>query len=432
MKFDDLDSWLRWQETLHPAGIELGLDRVRLVRDRLEGPGLDAPVITVAGTNGKGTCVAVIEALAMADGRRVAAYTSPHLFRYNERIRVDGSPVDDDRLIAAFEAVDAARGDTPLTYFEFGTLAAIRIFGEADVDLIVLEVGLGGRLDAVNVVDPDVAVITSVGLDHMEWLGDDRETIGAEKAGILRRGIPLVLGDPDPPASVLRHAEELGAAVDAVGAQWSVSDDHSGWSVSDAGRRTGPLPYGPLSGVLVRNAACAIRAYGHATGGRVPGAQTLSKALSGLVLPGRMQRLRGGWLVDLAHNPEGAVALAEELRRSPVAGRTLAVFGIFSDKDIDAVSRVMAPLVDHWFVAELDSHRGERASSLRGRLVSAGAGGVSCHSSVANACVAAEAAAGPDDRIVAFGSFHVVAPTLQALGVYSPAGHAGAARSSPR
>jgi dihydrofolate synthase/folylpolyglutamate synthase len=432
VKFNGLDSWLRWQETLHPAEIELGLDRIRLVRDRMDGPGLDAPVITVAGTNGKGTCVAVTEALAMADGRRVAAYTSPHLFRYNERIRVNGSPVDDDRLVAAFEAVDAARGDAPLTYFEFGTLAAIRIFGEAEVDLIVLEVGLGGRLDAVNVVDPDVAVITSVGLDHTEWLGDDRETIGAEKAGILRKGIPLVLGDPDPPDSVLRHAGECGAAVDAIGADWSVSEHHSGWSISDAGRETGPLPHGPLSGVLIRNAACAIRAYGHATGGRVPGAPTLARALSGLILPGRMQRLHGGWLVDLAHNPDGAVALAEELRRSPVEGRTLAVFGMLADKDIDAVASVMVPVIDHWFVAELDSDRGERASSLRGRLVSAGAGGVSCHSTVARACAAAGAAAGPDDRIVAFGSFHVAGPTLQALGVYSPAGHAGVARSSPR
>jgi len=228
MKLPDLESWLRWQESLHPREIELGLERIRPVYRRLPSLPPAAPVVTVAGTNGKGSCVAVIEAVAVAAGMRVATYTSPHLFRYNERIRVDGQAVDDATLVRAFEAVDEARRGVPLTYFEFGTLAALWIFAAAAPELIVLEVGLGGRLDAVNIIDADVAVLTSVGLDHQAWLGFDRESIGAEKAGIFRTGRPVVLGDPDPPNSVLRIAGERGAPVHAFGCDWSVEVDQDG------------------------------------------------------------------------------------------------------------------------------------------------------------------------------------------------------------
>lgn len=432
MKFPDLDSWLRWQESLHPDEIELGLDRVRAVYARLERIDPAVPVVTIGGTNGKGTCAAVMESVAREDGRRTVAYTSPHLFRYNERIRIDGSPVDDDRLVRAFEAVEEARGDIPLTYFEFGTLAALDIFARAAPDLVVLEVGLGGRLDAVNVVDPHVAVITSIGLDHTQWLGTDREAIGVEKAGILRDGIPLVLGEPDPPVSILRHARAKGSPVDAVGRDWDLITGEHDWQIRAGDSTIGPLPYGRLSGALVRNAACALRAYEYVNERRLPTLRTLGDALSRLTLPGRMQRIGTGWLVDLAHNPEGAGALAAELADPPGLGRTLAVFGMLADKDIDAVLDAMCPVVDRWFIADLDSDRGEPVERLRERLAILGCGSVSCHTDVASACFAARAEAAASDRIVAFGSFHVVAPTLEFLGVYSPAGHTRGTGATPR
>lgn len=432
MNFPDLDSWLRWQESLHPDEIELGLDRVRTVYARMEPLDPDVPVVTVAGTNGKGTCVAVVEAVARRDGRRTVAYTSPHLFRYNERIRVDGSPVEDQRLVSAFEAVEQARDDVPLTYFEFGTLAALHIFARAEPDIVVLEVGLGGRLDAVNVVDPDIAVITSIGLDHTEWLGTDREAIGAEKAGILRAGIPLVLGEPDPPASILRHAKAMGSTVDAVGRDWDLMPGEREWRIRAGDATVGPLPYGPLSGALVRNAACALRAYGHINAGRLPALRTITDALSGLTLAGRMQRIGADWLVDLAHNAQGAGALAAELAGTASQCRTLAVFGMLSDKDIDAVLDATRPVVDRWFVADLDSERGEPAERVRERLRELGCESVSCHADVDSACRAARSEAAAGDRIVAFGSFHVVAPALEFLGVYSPASHTKRGGATPR
>lgn len=420
MKFPDVESWLRWQESLYPREIELGLERLRPVYARLAGLPADCKVITVAGTNGKGSCVAVVEAVAVAAGLHVAAYTSPHLFRYNERIRLDGRPVDDDRLMEAFEAINEARRGVPLTYFEFGTLAALQIFAADKPDLVILEVGLGGRLDAVNIVDADVAVITSIGLDHQAWLGMDRESIGAEKVGIARSGRPLVLGEPDPPASLLRIAAERRAVVDAVGDAWSVETTDAGWSVRCGEGSIGPLPYGPLQGALVRNAACGLRAMTLAGLDQTVG--TVASAIATLSLPGRLQRFPGPveWFVDLAHNVQGAQLLAETLSAAGRAGVTRAIFGMLADKDIGGVASVMSPLVDEWLVTGIQGSRGASTEEVAAQVAGAGGAPIQVCSDVAEACRRAAQSSVPGDRVVVFGSFHVVGPALEVLGLYSP------------
>jgi dihydrofolate synthase/folylpolyglutamate synthase len=420
VRFQDLDSWLRWQESLHPREIELGLERLRPVHARLRGMPPDCRVITVAGTNGKGSCVAVAEAVAIASGLRVGAYTSPHLFRYNERVRLDGQPVDDLRLMQAFESVDQARRGVPLTYFEFGTLAALQIFFEDRLDLVILEVGLGGRLDAVNIVDADVAVITSVGLDHQAWLGMDRESIGAEKAGIVRSGRPLVLGDPDPPGSVLRIAEERGASLDALGQSWFPDLEDEGWWLRAGESRFGPLPYGPLRGALVRNAGCALRALDWLD--RCPEVDTVGRAIGNLQLPGRLQRFPGSveWIVDLAHNTQGAELLAEMLESDECPGKTRAVFGMLADKDIGGVAAVMAPVVDEWLITGVGGSRGASADEVAAQVAGAGAASIEICRDVQDACARAGQRSSKGDRVVVFGSFFVVGPALEAFELYSP------------
>jgi dihydrofolate synthase/folylpolyglutamate synthase len=421
MKLPDLNSWLRWQESLHPRQIELGLERIRPVYRRLASLPPEAPVITVAGTNGKGSCVATIEAVAVAAGIRVATYTSPHLFRYNERIRIDGRPVDDAMLVRTFEAVDTARRGVPLTYFEFGTLAALRIFAEAAPELVVLEVGLGGRLDAVNIIDADVAVLTSVGLDHQAWLGFDREAIGAEKAGIFRSRRPVVLGDPDPPHSVLRIAGERGAPLHALGRDWSVERGGGAWWLNDDGPLLGPIPYGPLRSDLVNNAACGLRAMRLA--GKGVDTPIVALGVAGMSLPGRLQRLEGPveWILDLAHNVQGAQMLTQTLVEEPCAGTTRAIFGMLADKDIGGVAAVMRPCVDEWLVSGLDGSRGASAEETAAQVAAAGVNAIHVCGSVAEACRLAQQRSVPGDRIVVFGSFHVVGPAMETIGLYSPA-----------
>jgi len=429
MRLPDLDSWLRWQESLHPREIELGLERIRPVYRRLPALPIEAPVITVAGTNGKGSCVATIEAVAIAAGIRVATYTSPHLFRYNERIRLDGRPVDDQTLVRTFEAVDDARRGVPLTYFEFGTLSALEIFAETEPELIVLEVGLGGRLDAVNIVDADVAVVTTIGLDHQAWLGFDRESIGAEKAGIVRRGRPVVLGDPDPPRSVLRIADERKAPVHALDREWRVEAGEETWWLNELDSRLGPLPYGPLRGVLVNNAACGLLAM-RLAGGTMERAD-VARGIENMLLPGRLQRLEGPvpWILDLAHNVQGAQMLADSLGAEVFAGRTRAVFGMLADKDVGGVADVMRPLVDQWLVCGLPGARGSSAEETAAQVAAAGADDIHICSSVDDACRLAAARSRPGDRIVVFGSFHIVGPAMESIGLYSPA---MAAQEPPR
>ena len=414
-----LAQWLEYIEQQHPRSVELGLDRMRVVAQRM---GLKRParkVITVGGTNGKGSTVAFIEAIARAAGWRVGAYTSPHLLAYNERVRIDGCDAGDSELVAAFEAVDAVRGDTPLTYFEYGTLAALWLFEREALDLAVLEVGLGGRLDSVNLVDADVAVITTVDIDHVDYLGPDRDVIGFEKAGIARAWKPLVLGDDDPPASVLRHAYAIGAS--AVRARCDFFFEPLGdgqWLWREVGKQY-RLPMPALAAPSqLRNAATAIAALRAL--GKPLSPQAIADGVAAAHAPGRLQRFeRDGVavLVDVGHNPQAARELASWLHASPVAGRTLAVFAALADKDAVGVVAALAGDVAAWFLAGLEEagRRGQAVDDFGARLAGTAAAGAVHHASVGQALADALAQAGQHDRVLVFGSFHTAAAALQAL-----------------
>ena len=417
----DLSQWLEYIQRQHPESIELGLDRVREVATRL---GLGRPaaqVITVAGTNGKGSTVAFIEAIARAGGWKVGAYTSPHLLRYNERVRIEAEEVADDALVAAFAVVEAARGDTPLTYFEFGTLAALWLFQRASLDLVVLEVGLGGRLDAVNLVDADVAVVTTVDIDHTRWLGSDRESIGREKAGIARAWKPLVLGEVDPPSSVLRHAYAIGANAIRLGSDFFHEPvDAAHWRWREVGaelRLPAPRLAAPPQRANASTAIAALRALPRA----LPEA-AFAQGVATATLPGRLQCLQRDGVeivLDVAHNPQAARELAAWLRRRSPAP-TVAVFAALADKDAAAMVQALDGQVGHWYLAGLEqAGRGQDVDSLAARLAGTVAGvatGVSSGDArVADALARAIAAASPAGRVLVFGSFHTVAEALQAL-----------------
>ena len=416
MRYSTLADWLAWQETLHPAKIDLGLDRLRVVVQRM---GLEHPpyvLITVGGTNGKGSCVAMLEAILHAAGYRVGAYTSPHLLRYNERIRIDRATVSDTALCEAFARVDAARRDISLTYFEFGTLAALDIFSHAGLDAVVLEVGMGGRLDAVNVLDPDVAVVTTVAIDHSAWLGADRELIGAEKAGIFRAGRPAVYGDADPPASVVERARSLNISLQCLGRDFGHRREAGGWSWWGMGLHRHTLPLPRLRGhYQLNNAATAITAL-ELLKSRLPiGQQALRLGLSSVDLPGRLQLMdeRALRICDVAHNVQAATALAAGLHNLPCAGRTHGVVAMLADKDMSGVARALADTIQVWHVAGLSVERGASAAHMA-EQVRAGTGGqaVNEYAEVGLALEGAVAAAGPADRIVVFGSFYTVAVAL--------------------
>jgi len=403
-----LADWLAYIERQHPQAIALGLDRVREVLGRLEAR-IDCPVITVAGTNGKGSTVAMLEAILRAAGYRTGLYTSPHLWRYNERVRVAGEEAGDAELAEAFAAVEAARGDVPLTYFEYGTLGALWLFARSRLDALVLEVGLGGRLDAVNVVDADCAVLTSVGIDHVEYLGPDRESIGREKAGIFRRGRPAVVADPDPPASVLAADARLLLA----GRDFGYENQGSQWAWwGPSGRRAG-LAHPALRGaVQLRNASAAMMAL-ECLRDRLPVAmQDVRRGLAEVTLPGRFQVLPGRpqVILDVAHNPQAASVLAANLAASGFAPETIAVLGMLRDKDLVGVVRAVAPRVTRWHLATLPGPRGATARDLAVALAEAGVRAPSFeHASVAAALAAAKGEAGENDKIVVFGSFLTVA-----------------------
>jgi dihydrofolate synthase/folylpolyglutamate synthase len=424
VRFADLDSWLRWQEGLHPAAVELGLDRVGAVAARLAPLPASTRVVTVAGTNGKGSCVAVMDAVLRADGRRVVAYTSPHLHRYNERIRVDGRPVEDAALLEAFAAVDEARGDTALTYFEFGTLAALQLAARVAPEVLLLEVGLGGRLDAVNVVDPEVAVVTTIGLDHQDWLGPDRETIGAEKAGIFRTGVPVVLGEAEPPASVLRRARDLGCAVTRLGRDFRAVPSADGWRFEGSMRTVTKLPAGALPGVLLDNAATAVEAVDRLPDQPPPAEGAVREGCRLPALPGRLQHVTGPveWLLDLAHNPPAAAALAAYVKSLPAAAATHAVIGLYADKDATAVIDALAGVTELWWCVRTPGERGRSAAELAATVRSRGGRVKGEFDDVRDALAAAGSAARPGDRVLVLGSFSVVGPALELLGGDAAAG----------
>jgi dihydrofolate synthase / folylpolyglutamate synthase len=424
-RFATLREWLSWQEALHPRSIELGLDRVRGVARALGVDVASSRVVTVAGTNGKGSCVALLEAILEASGRKVGTFTSPHLHRYNERIRIAGREVDDRVLMDAFERIDDARGEVSLTFFEFNTLAALLAFRDSTLDVLVLEVGLGGRLDAVNVVDADVAMLTSVDLDHMDWLGSSLDQIGREKAGIFRPGRPAILGRPDMPQAVLEEAGRVAADVwvSPRDFEYHVSRAHDSdtWNWRGRTQRFEGLPAPRLPGEHQLDNAAAVLAALEALGEPMPSVEQVAAALGQVKLSGRFEVIPGDveWIFDVAHNPAAARKLAVTLTghgsrgARPASGRTLAVVGILRDKDAAGILAALEDHVDEWFATDLPGPRGLQAEELRASGARKGGAQWRVASDVASACEQAARRARPGDRIVVFGSFHTVGPALE-------------------
>jgi len=445
-----LSDWLSWQETLHPESIDLGLPRVKQVLHTL---GLSQPdyfIITVAGTNGKGSCVALLESILLQAGYKVATYTSPHLLRYNERIKVLGKEVEDQQLCNSFARINNARSSgsktTPaeiisLTYFEFGTLAAIDIFSQTDLDIVILEVGLGGRLDAVNILDADIALIASLGIDHTEWLGEDRESIATEKAGIFRKSKPVVIIESDIPGSMLMVADELSAPVYCMGQDFGFYAGSQSWSWWSNNTKRNALNFPALRGEQqLHNAAGVLMVLELLRNDFPVNQQDLRNALASVSLAGRFQVIPGEVLriLDVAHNPQAAMILSQTLKEHHCSGRTYVVVGMLQDKDTRGVLAPLAGIVDHWIVVDLHVARGEKAANIEKCLyeiystfdmtnnvvnnvvnnVANKAANtmqtpkIECAQSVTEGCQTALALASESDRLVIFGSFFTVAQAM--------------------
>ena len=417
MRFTSLADWLEWQAGLNPREIELGLDRIRTVWDSLGTPVLDAAVITIAGTNGKGSSVAFAEAILGAAGYRTGCYTSPHLVRYNERVRVDGRMVDDDVLCAVFERIDCARGEVPLTYFEFGTLAALLIFADAPLDALILEVGLGGRLDAVNLIDPDVALITAIGLDHQEWLGDDLEQIAAEKAGILRPGRPAVFSGSEMPASIPRIAEELGVPLHAAGRDYRVTRHSDAWDLHSHGVTRLALPLPGMRGRFQLDNAAGVLVALACLQRRLPLDQrAVREGLLSAHVPGRFEVRTGApsWVLDVAHNPQAAAMLDDLLGDFFTPGKRVAVCGMLRDKAATEVAAILAGRFDSWYLVDLSAQpRGLTDSELAARLAPVlGDAAVQPVGELDGVMAELASTLGADDTVVVFGSFVTVGAAL--------------------
>lgn len=417
-----LADWLRWQETLHPSAIDLGLDRMRRTLQRLQWRQPSCPVVTVAGTNGKGSTVALTSQILRAAGYRVGTFTSPHLIRYNERIVIDGREVSDASLVAAFERIDAARGNDTPTFFEFNTLAALLVFDTAGVDAIVLEVGLGGRLDSVNAVDADVAIVTSIALDHCDWLGPDVESIGREKAGIFRAGKPGIFGSRDMPASIEAVARELGTPLYRLGQEFDWRRDGDRWSWRGRNTSYDNLPRPALHGELQFDNASAVLCALECLSSRLPvPREAIETGLQNVTLAGRFQVVRrtepaaAEWILDVAHNPAAAQALAGQLASCPASGRTIAVCGILGDKDIEGIASALRDSFDAWIIVGLAGARSVPVDGLALRLANTGARVEKTAATVAEGCEVAQTMARAGDRIVVFGSFLTVGPALEWL-----------------
>jgi len=421
-----LAEWLAWQESLHLSAIDLGLDRVRVVAERLDLLQPDFPVITVAGTNGKGSAVAMLSSILSAAEYQVGAYTSPHILRYNERVTLNGEPVVDEWLCDAFNAIEAVRAEVSLTYFEFGTLAAMWIFQQQAVDVAVLEVGLGGRLDATNLWDADVAALTSIALDHADWLGTDREQIAYEKASIARAGRTLVCGDPHPPQRVASTAAAIGADLVQLGVDFKVllKTDEASESLTvlcpDEAGEWWPLwedlPRPALLGdVQLQNAALVLLTLQQLQA-KLPAIdrQAVETGLQQVRLPGRLQRLQQQpdvWL-DVAHNPEAAELLAVWLEKQPIVGKTWAIFSILADKDLQSVVKPLQTSIDGWHIFPLDNPRAASLAQISASLTACGATEQMQHADIQQAWQQVSARLQPHDRVVIFGSFLVVSSLL--------------------
>ena len=411
-----LDDWLDYISAQHPATIALGLERVREAAERM-GMARCPVVITVGGTNGKGSTCAMLEKILLESGYRVGLYTSPHLLRYNERVRLQGEDVSDDLLVESFERVEAARGTTPLTYFEFGTLGALDIFGRANLDVAILEVGLGGRLDAVNIVDADVACVVSVDLDHQAFLGNDRESIGYEKAGIYRAGRAAIFGDTNPPDRLVAHAKQIGADLQVLGRDFRYEAHERQWDFIGRRGAKRALPMPALRGRWQLKNACVALAALDEVADRVPvSLGEVKRGFTNVRLAGRLQVLPGrpSIVLDVAHNPHAARALADGLGDMGFYERTFAVFAMLADKDIGGVIDAMRGRVDQWFVASVAAERAAPAQRVADLLSGRGLSAVTrTFATVGAALEEARRQAGPNDRIIVFGSFYTVAEALR-------------------
>jgi dihydrofolate synthase/folylpolyglutamate synthase len=421
-----LSDWLTWLETLSPKEIDLGLDRVQAVLQRLSIE-IPANVLLIAGTNGKGSCVAMIEALLRAAGYRVGAYTSPHIIRYNERIVVHGVPAADEEIIAAFERVAEARQDVPLTYFEYGTLAAMAVFAVQDLDVWVLEVGMGGRLDASNVVNPTASLITNVALDHCDWLGDDVEKIAFEKAGVMRKGVPTVFGSREVPNALPRHAEAIGAELLLLGRDFNFERGAGrDWSFTGRELKRSSVALPGLQGAFqVQNAAAVLALLEAAGLSRALDAAVLDQVLPNLALAGRWQAVRvagADWVLDVAHNPAGATVLADTLAATRGTGKTWAIIGLLDDKDVEGVTAALNSQVDYWSAVTANSPRAIGADELARRISNCSGRPCRISASLDQAMDYARRHASENDRILLTGSFYLVGPALLELELYSRPG----------
>ena len=412
MKRKSLSDWLRWMDQLGVHTVVLGLERVSEVQVRLNLQSPNFGIITVAGTNGKGSTVAFLEAAYRNAGYRTGSYFSPHLVRFNERILLAGHEASDALLVAAFAEVDAARAGVALTYFEFATLAALVLFRRAAVELAVLEVGLGGRLDAVNAFTPEISVVTSIGLDHMDYLGPDREAIGREKAGIFRNGRPAVCGDPAPPASVEREAVRVGARLYQLGRDFRFELQDGGWRWQAGPECHSGLPFPAMPGRHQLANASVARMTLSLLQDRWPVSAADFRRSLAVSIPGRFDvRLRPGKasiIFDVAHNGAAATALADALRQAPGGGRTIAVCGMLRDKPLQDVAAALRASIDVWHLVGVSGARGLEAAQLATAWAAAGIENVTCHDDVQMGFMAAESDARSEDRIVIFGSFHTV------------------------
>ncbi|WJM83091.1 bifunctional tetrahydrofolate synthase/dihydrofolate synthase [Pectobacterium brasiliense] len=402
-----LVTWLHYLEHLHAQAIDLGLERVKQVAEHLQLLQPAPMVFTVAGTNGKGTTCCTLESILLAAGLRVGVYSSPHLVRYTERVRIQGKELPEALHTQAFADIEAGRGAVSLTYFEFGTLSALQLFKQANLDVVILEVGLGGRLDATNIVDADVSVVTSIAIDHTDWLGNDRESIGREKAGIFRQGRPAVVGEPDMPGTIADVAAEKGAQLHRRGRDWEYSMQRETWSWQDKQRELSRLP---LPNVPLANAATALAAL-HYSSLNVS-EEAIRQGLQHAALPGRFQTVQASphLILDVAHNPHAAAYLANRLAELPKTGKVRAVVGMLSDKDIAGTLAHLTPLVDAWYCAPLEGPRGATAQQIAEHLTHS-----QSFSDVVAAWKQAMSEATEQDIVIVCGSFHTVAHVMEAL-----------------
>jgi len=419
MRFNNLNEWLEWQEELHFTAIEMGLDRCSAVAENMGLLNPDFTVISVAGTNGKGSSVTMMDSILGNSGYKTGCYTSPHFIRYNERVKLGGVEVTDEMLCESFSRIDHARGDISLTYFEFGTLAALDIFHNANIDVALLEVGLGGRLDAVNCLDADVALISSIDLDHMQWLGMDRESIAREKAGIFRENKPAVCSDPHPPEAVLGYAEEIGATLYIPGRDFNyhLSDDNWSWQWNSVAYENLPRP-GQYNSCQIQNAAGVLMVLNTLKSILPVDAGAIEKGLENFSLTGRFQMLTGGrqTILDVAHNPQAARTLVHNLKEFPNSGKTHVIIGMLKDKDQTGVLSELVEIADYWHTVTTSCSRGSNSKILKKELLELGVTApISENDTVVDAFLRLENKTGMHDRIVVTGSFLSVGEAMKHL-----------------